>query len=317
MDIVICTYNNASLLERTLGTIANQQISVSESWSVLVVDNNCTDNTAAVVDRYIQAKTIPGLRRVVEPKQGLTQARLCGIRNTTSDWTAFVDDDCLLAENWVAQAIRFVASHSQCGAFGGKVILKWEQPPSPILVKHQRAFAACDRGETVQQLSRFDFHIPGAGLIVQRKALEQSGWLEQQFLMGRNGNQLTAGDDSEIVLRILNAGYELWYTPNCVLHHFIPTKRISETYLVQMTYGFGAAAPYIASLQWHHSYPMWLITSLLRIMKYLLATLKFGILTLWQPDVWREAKVEWNWTKGQIDSLFTLLTMPRKNAVSG
>jgi glucosyl-dolichyl phosphate glucuronosyltransferase len=310
MDIIICTYNNADLLERTLAKLAKQRFSSSCSWTTLVVDNNCTDHTASVVNAYIHTETIPGLRLIVEPKQGLTQARLCGINQTSSEWVAFVDDDCLLAEDWVEQAIAFATSHPQCGAFGGKVILEWETPPSPTLVKRARSFAANDRGETTQQLSRQNFHIPGAGLVMQRKALEQSGWLEKQFLSDREGKKLSSGGDSEIVLRILNAGYELWYTPNCVLHHFIPAKRISETYLVKLTYGLGTSAPYIASLRWNRSYWGWLFISTLVAVKYLLATLRYAILAIWNPVMWTEVQIEWSWTKGQIDSLLNLLTLP-------
>lgn len=312
MDVVICTYNNAMLLDRTLASIAQQQVSACHTWSVLVVDNNCTDSTADLVNQYIQMQTIPGLRRVVESKQGLTQARLCGLRHTTSDWIAFIDDDCLLAETWVEQAIQFAAAHSQCGAFGGKVLLEWEQPPSPLLLKHQRAFAASDRGESVQKLSRQQFHLPGAGLVVQRAALLDSGWLDQPFLNGREGTKLTAGEDSEIVLRILNAGYEVWYTPNCRLHHFIPTKRISESYLAKMTYGFGMAAPYIASLRWNQSYWIWLIICVLRTLKYSLETVLCAISSVANAEMQTETQVRWNWTKGQIDGLLALLTMPRE-----
>jgi glucosyl-dolichyl phosphate glucuronosyltransferase len=215
VDIVVCTYNNADLLERTLAAIANQKVNESFSWSVLVVDNNSTDRTSEVVEHYIQTDRIPGLRRVFEPKQGLAQARLCGVQNTHSDWIAFVDDDCFLAENWLEQAMQFATVHPQCGAFGGKVMLHWEKTPSAVLLNHQRDFAACDRGSTPQQLSRQDYHIPGAGLVVQRQALEQSRWQEKQFLMGRSGKQLAAGDDSEIILRILNAGYGTTPTASC------------------------------------------------------------------------------------------------------
>lgn len=312
MDIIICTYNNADLLERSLVTLTKQRFSTSCSWKVLVVDNNCTDHTAKVVDDYIQDQTIPGLRRIVATQQGLTNARLCGINHTSSEWIAFVDDDCLLADDWIEQAVQFAASYPKCGAFGGKVILEWETPPPPALVKHARAFAANDRAETAQQLSRQNFHIPGAGLVMQRKALEQSGWLKKQFLSDREGKKLSSGGDSEIVLRILNAGYELWYTPNCVLRHFIPAKRISETYLVKMTYGLGTAAPYIAILRWNRSYWGWLMTSILRVMKYLLITLGYAILAIWKSSMRTEVQIEWSWTKGQIDSLLTLRTMPKE-----
>lgn len=315
MDIIICTYNNAKLLDCALTTISLQKVSQGNDWNVLVIDNNCTDETAGIVDQHIYSRKIPGLRRIVEKKQGLTHARICGIRNTTSQWIGFVDDDCLLSEDWVEKAILFASSHVNCGAFGGKVILDWEINPSHILVEHSVTFAAYNLGETPKQLNRDNFHIPGAGLVICRNAIEKSGWLNQQFLTGRAGTKLTAGDDSEIVLRILNAGYELWYTPDCILHHFIPARRISETYLTDMTYGFGIAAPYIASLRWNRSYFVWLAVSILRILKYLLETIVSAIAAFTNSDKKIETLIKWKWTKGQIDGLFAILTMHSQDRI--
>ncbi|MBH8563673.1 glycosyltransferase family 2 protein [Nostoc sp. CENA67] len=309
MDIIICTYNNAALLERTLAAISRQKVSQNYHWTVTVVDNNCVDETPAIVEKFIRANTIPGLHRIVEKRQGLTYARICGITNTTSEWIAFVDDDCVISEDWVENAIKFASSHPGCGAFGGKVVLDWEVTPSPVINKYSRTFAAFNLGESSKQLTRSNFHIPGAGLVVRRTALEKSGWLVQQFLTGRAGTKLTAGDDSEIVLRILNAGYELWYTPDCLLHHFIPARRITEKYLIDMNYGFGIAAPYIASLRWNRSYLMWLAVSIIRILKYLGETLVSAIAALINSDKKIEALITWKWTKGQLDSLLTILMM--------
>ena len=117
MDIVICTYNNAALLDRVLTEISLQKVSKIYNWSVLVVDNNCTDETADIVNKHINSRLIPNLRRIVEQKQGLTHARLCGIKNTTSEWLAFVDDDCLLSEDWIDKAIQFAAYSSKLWCF--------------------------------------------------------------------------------------------------------------------------------------------------------------------------------------------------------
>ena len=298
MDIIICTYNNAALLDRVFTVISLQKVSKNYKWSVLVVDNKCTDETADIVDKHINSRLIPNLRRIVETKQGLTSARLCGIKNTTSEWISFVDDDCLLSEDWVDKATQFAASHQNCGAFGGKIILDWETTPSPILIKKSMNFAAGDRGDNPKQLDRGNFHIPGAGLVIRRTALEKSGWLDKQFLNDREGKKLSAGGDSEIVLRILNAGYELWYTPDCVLHHFIPARRISEKYLIDMNYAFGIADPYIASLRWNRSYWVWLAVSVLRILKYLWQTVVCASATFTRSDKRTETLIKWKWTKG-------------------
>jgi glycosyltransferase involved in cell wall biosynthesis len=312
MDIVICTYNNAPLLDRTLTALSLQKVTYNYNWSVLVVDNNCTDETADIVDKHINSRLIPNLRRIVEQKQGLTHARLCGVRNTTSEWVAYVDDDCLLSENWIDKAIQFSVSHPNCGVFGGKVILDWEITPSPVLVKHSNKFAAYNRGETSKQLSRPNYQTPGAGLIIRRTAVEKSGWLDNQLLSDREGNKLSAGGDSEIVLRILNAGYELWYTPDCVLHHFITKKRISEIYLSNLMYGNGAAAPYLAVFRWNRSYYIWLLVSILRIVKGFLQIIICYIKALINPNNKAETSFMLNWTKGQIHSLYKIFRMDKE-----
>src|SRR5690606_16888901 len=50
LDVVICTYDNARMLDRALAALARQEAPEAARWSVLVVDNNCTDDTAAVVE---------------------------------------------------------------------------------------------------------------------------------------------------------------------------------------------------------------------------------------------------------------------------
>ncbi len=309
LDVIICTFNNASLLEQVLTAIAQQKVPDDIKWTVLVVDNNCTDETAVVVKKHIQSNQIPNLRRVVETRQGLTYARLCGVKNTTGDWIAFVDDDCLLQEDWVTQAASFAQTHPRCGAFGGRIILDWETPPSEFLLKHAGSFAARDYGLTAIQVPCSQ-HPVGAGLVVLRRVLEQSGWLKTQFLTGREGKRLTAGDDAEICLRIHKAGYELWYAPNCVLHHIIPARRISDAYLAKLKYGFGAAMPYLSGLMWNRSYSTWILISGLRIIKGTLRASTKTLAALLGFESNADASLNWRYIRGQFASFsHIILTM--------
>lgn len=256
LELVICTYNNAPSLEKVLTAIAQQQTPPSIGWSVLVVNNNCTDNTDDVVNRAIQAGQIPGLRMVYEPHQGLTPARLCGVQNTTAPWIAFVDDDCVLQPNWVAEAIAFATQHSTCGGFGGKVTLDWQTPPSPYVLEFTYCFAEQNKGDTPQQVDC----LVGAGMVVNRSALEAVGWINHQFLSDRIGKQLISGGDVEIGLR-LAAHYELWYVPACHILHQIPSHRTTYSYLLRINYGLGHGQLLSEALNWERSYTSWLRAS--------------------------------------------------------
>jgi glycosyltransferase involved in cell wall biosynthesis len=249
IDLVICTYNNANYLDQVLAAIAKQQVSPYIKWKVLVVDNNCTDETVAVVEKHINSNKISGFCRVLEPKQGLTYARLCGVQNTTGDWIAFVDDDCLLQEDWVEQAAKFALVHPDCGAFGGRVILDWETPPPAFVLPFGYSFAAQDHGINPKPVSC----LVGAGLIVRRSALLGTGWINKQFMSDRVGKKLISGGDVELALRLASK-YELWYNPACKLLHIIPPRRTGIKYLIKINYGLGISQLYEDSMLWSGSY---------------------------------------------------------------
>src|SRR5579883_711969 len=250
IDLVICTYNNAALLDRALTAISQQQVQQTVKWTVLVVNNNCTDKTTQVVDKYIKSKKIPNLSMILEPKQGLNYARLCGINNTSGTWIAFVDDDCMLKEDWVDQAAKFAQLHPECGAFGGQVILDWETPPPAFVLKYGYSFAQQEHGINISQPNC----LVGAGLVISRKAILDTNWIYKQFLNDRVGKQLISGGDVEIVLRIKGAGYDIWYNPACKLMHYIPAKRTEQKYLVNINYALGKCQLISDSMVWSSSY---------------------------------------------------------------
>ena len=102
LDVVICTHNRSAALAQVLDALAAQSPVTHMPWSVLVVDNASSDDTAAVVARH------PGdlaLRYVHEPKLGLTHARQRGVAETAGEWIGFVDDDNLLDPGWVAAIV--------------------------------------------------------------------------------------------------------------------------------------------------------------------------------------------------------------------
>jgi len=255
LDVVICTYNNARLLRRTLESLTGQN-SGAGGLGVLVVNNNCTDETDEVVKDY--TARIPRLRSTHETRQGLTWARLCGVNSSTASWIAFVDDDCLLEPNWVANAISFASKTPECGAFGGRVVLDWEEPPPAYVNSYRYAFAEQDHGAALQRVE----WLVGAGMVVNRAALERSGWVRKQLLQDRIGTRLVSGGDMEIALRIASAGLDLWYVPNCVLRHFIPRSRTSVGYLRRLIRGLGAADTLCEAIKWPESYWSWVWNSL-------------------------------------------------------
>lgn len=255
LDVVICTYNRAADLDRTLGALARQQRTANVQWSVLVVDNASTDETGRIVEAWIQRATLPGLRSVVEPTQGLSHARARGFRETTADWIAFVDDDNLLANDWLSGMAKAIAQQPDAGGFGGRVILEWAEPPPSYLAKLGWCFAEQDHGPEMRQID----NLVGAGMVLRRTALLDSGWPEHLLVQDRVGTKLISGGDVEMVQRVRLAGHGLWYSPQSVLKHLITAERMRRKHVCRLAFGLGAGAARVAAvcctrdrLAWKH-----------------------------------------------------------------
>lgn len=251
ITIVICTYNNAPSLARALANVEQQQACPC-AWSLLVVDNNSTDNTAEVVEHYRERGRIPGLRRIVETTQGVAYARRRSILESETEWIAFMDDDCLFAPDWLAEAMRFCDAHPGAGAVGGRVDLQWEVPPEEVIARHATGYAFQDYGPEPCRITSPNGHLVGPGMLVRRRAVLDCRWPELMALVGRNGGKLTAGEDSELPYRIRNAGYELWYDPALRAEHCIPANRMTVDYLCRLYRGAGQSRPFTVAMRFNH-----------------------------------------------------------------
>lgn len=302
IDLIICTYNNAVLLDRILEAIAIQEVSPHVHWQVLVVNNNCTDNTEAIVAKHIQSQK--NLRMVIEPIQGLTPARLCGVQNTSGDWIAFVDDDCLLASDWVEQSAKFALAHPECGAIGGRVILDWEIPPPAYVLNYGYSFAQQEHGTGAKLLSC----LVGAGLVVNRKALIDCGWVDKQLLADRVGKKLISGGDVEIALRIA-AKYDIWYNSDCQLRHIIPVRRISLEYIKKINFGLGSSKLFGDSMLWHSSYSSWLLFTIFYGLRDLITVSIWALTAIRKGKATNEVAIFYSFVKGWWVGIWRLLMM--------
>ena len=237
LDVVICTYNRAAELELCLQALSAQDAD-PDLWRVTVVDNNCTDDTPIVVDRWAASAKLPGLVRVVEPRQGLTPARQRGVQGSATDWVAFVDDDCLLAPGWVAAALRFTKDYPEVGAFGGRVQPDYGGPTPEHLVQNGWLFAQQQLGEAEMEVES----LVGAGVVLNRRILNRIGWTSQPFLADRTARGHLSGGDVEISMRLSASGYKLFYVPSLTLAHRIAKDRQRLVNCLGLARGLGAGA---------------------------------------------------------------------------
>ena len=237
--VVIPTYNSADRIGAVLDRLRCQICTHEIAWEIIVVDNNSTDTTAAVVRQYQQhwPRNTP-LRYEFEPRQGAGYARQLGIERAYSPLVGYIDDDNLPWPNWVRSAHSFGEHHPQVGAYGSRIFGKFTAEPPANFERIAALLALTNRGNrSIPYRLESKILPPGAGLVVRRQA-----WLdnvpEERRLAEKFGDR-EAGEDLEAVLQIQQAGWQVWYNAKMMMHHEIPGKRLTRDYLTTLCWGIG------------------------------------------------------------------------------
>ena len=304
LTVVICTYNNADVLAQTLAHLEAQCTDERLEFDTLVIDNNCRDHTPAVIAAARERGRLRHLHHFVETRQGQVFARVRGVMESRTEWIAFVDDDNLLQPGWIQGALAFVTAHPGCGAFGGRIQIEWEAPPTPTIERHNYAYARLDLGRVAKKLEgEARWHLRGAGLVCRKQALVASGWLDWQVCVGRVGGVTTSGDDLEMVMRIAREGYEIWYEPACHMRHLISASRISQHYLEKLHFGFGLAEPILRGLKKRQSFAAWLGDLLLGFVQRFGKAVKLYTVAVFRRQERERARVHWAYFRGMLTGL--------------
>src|SRR4051812_33613396 len=106
ISAVICSYNRARFIINAVESIFNQDFDKSQ-YEVIVVDNNSTDNTVALLDEYKRAHPSYNFRYFVEYNQGVSFTRTRCAKEAAGDIVAYLDDDSTAQPGWLSSIVSF------------------------------------------------------------------------------------------------------------------------------------------------------------------------------------------------------------------
>lgn len=239
ISVVICCYNSASRIEKTLEHLILQRFTNQIQWEVILVDNNCADDTVSLARRYWEKSDLGDDHLVVikENKPGLSEARYAGVKNAKYSYIVFCDDDNWLCEDYLEKSFDIIMNSPPIGALGGENIGISNIAFPEWWDSLKENFAVGKQGIMSGDISKRMF-VWGAGMVTRRE-LYLSCFSNQfpSLLNGRKGNIPMSGDDSEYCARLLIKGYRLYYDDSLQLQHFISRDRLSIEYLNAMMKG--------------------------------------------------------------------------------
>jgi cellulose synthase/poly-beta-1,6-N-acetylglucosamine synthase-like glycosyltransferase len=193
VSIVIPCYDEESIIKECLDSIEGQTLTPEE---VIIVDNNCHDNTVQIAERY------PFVRVIREARQGISYARTKGLDAAKSDIIARIDADTVLPRDWVQKTVAAFDS-SGAAALTGSVYIR-----NKPLQKITSFFFTLVYYRLSYLVSR-TYILNGCNMAIRRDAwqhVHNAHWLRDDEYH----------EDADLSLRLRKKGYRVSYMNNTV-----------------------------------------------------------------------------------------------------
>lgn len=214
ISIVIVSYNVRAYLVQCIESVRKALHGID--GEIVVVDNCSSDDTVAELRKHSDVRLIANKENV-----GFARANNQAIRQTASEYVLLLNPDTVVYEPTLRGCLDFMDAHPEAGGAGVRMLTR----EGNVAPESRRAIPT----PWVSMLKMLGFnnryymsHLPwdepcrievisGAFCMLRRKALEQTGLLDEDFFM--------YGEDIDLSYRLLHAGWQNWYLPYDIIHY--------------------------------------------------------------------------------------------------
>ena len=228
LSVIICTFNRANSLSRTLRSLAAQHGTDFEGVEVLIVDNSSNDHTKQVVDSF--ESSLP-IRYVHEEKQGLAFARNTGVLEALGETLLFTDDDIRFHSRWLVAYRAAIRTFQNASFFGGRVVPEWHNSTKPPWLYDEQmsllrgVVGAFDFGESTRPYAESDEGPVGASFAVRRSMFDTTGLFNTD--LGVVGRSRGRGEETEFIKRMRENGAIGIYVGEALCWHAVQSEHLT------------------------------------------------------------------------------------------
>ena len=244
VSVIICCYNSSSKLPFTLKHLANQIVNINLSFELILVNNNCSDDTNTIAqETWLMFGNPYPLTIVSETTPGLSFARIKGIQTALYDYIVLCDDDNWLCNDYLLKVCFLFNKMLEVSIIGGV-----GQAVADILFPEwfikMNGFGYAIGSEN--RITGIVDTVYGAGMCLRKSAMQPL--LADDFcfaLTDRNGIGLSSGGDMEICEIFKSLDYKIYLDTSLTFKHYLNKERLTWGYYLNLRRAFGKASAYM------------------------------------------------------------------------
>jgi glucosyl-dolichyl phosphate glucuronosyltransferase len=168
-------------------------------------------------------------------ERGIAYARNIALKNATTPYIAYTDDDAIPDPHWLMMANAVFENIKSVGAVTGPIVANWDAKLEDFaswFPKELYWIIGCTNSEfpTVKKV-RNGF---ASNLFLDREAAIKCGGFNEEF--GYKQKYRMAGEEPELCLRLKQLGNFTLWNPQLVVYHRIPASRIKFSNIIIRSY---------------------------------------------------------------------------------
>jgi GT2 family glycosyltransferase len=273
VSVIVATRNRGNSIIATIKSILQNQYPFFE---LLIIDQSENDLTQKAIQPFLSDRRI---RYFKTNTRGLGISHNLGVNLALNEIIALTDDDCTVSPNWISTIIEAFKINDRIGIVFGKVLSSKYNHKAGYIPVFER-----NEATLLQNIKSNLFLGLGIGASL---ALRKSVWLLVKGFdeMLGPGSPLGSLEDRDFAIRVLLAGYFVYYTPKVIVVHygFRPNKLLPKQAFEDWL-GFGANyAKYLKCGHWSITYymvgQMWLGQAVKKLLFCLITERRIGYVT--------------------------------------
>lgn len=242
VSFIIATYNRADILKNALESFILYGSS-SESYEIIVVDNNSKDHTKNIVEQC--QRKLP-LQYIQETRAGVSFARNTGVINAISPNVFFIDDDARILSNTIDTLEKVLGQKPD--VFGGPIHPyyitqkpEWFKDEYEVRTHYSKTGWIPNTSSSLLSSSNMGF---------SKKYFEKLGGFNEN--LGPKADLFEFGEDSEIIQRAKQRDAMIYYDHQLIIEHLVPKYKMNLLYMLHRYWEHGKSKYQITKINDKH-----------------------------------------------------------------
>ncbi len=213
ISVIIVNYNGESYLSDCINSLLNQTYN---NFEIIVVDNGSSDSSVNYLKK-VQGEKIKVI--FLEKNSGFGAGNNEGFKHSRGDYIVLLNNDTQVENDFLEKIIKPFEIEESIGMVAPLILFKNNPDTIDKAGGHLVYFDGLNRGRGCQEKLNKYYLKPGYVLIpdgcaccFKRELIERFGFFDEDFFL--------YGEDTDLGLRYLRAGYKCYYQPESIVYHY-------------------------------------------------------------------------------------------------